>query len=105
MFLEFSQISCESCKISDNTFFTEHLRTTASIVSEKFANVSFALFVKAHNTSPRIQKMLSCKVMEICHALPFTNLPFLKDTLDHYLFFIRLSRRRKINQIVINVFN
>ena len=25
--------SCESCKISKNTFFTEHLRTTASIAN------------------------------------------------------------------------
>ena len=26
--------SCESCEISQNTFFTEHLRTTVSVVSE-----------------------------------------------------------------------
>ena len=29
-------ISCEFCKISQNTFFTEHLRTTAFVISFKF---------------------------------------------------------------------
>ena len=51
-------ISCEFCKISKNTFFTEHLWTTASFLKERLWHRCFpVIFVKFLRT-PFLQKHL-----------------------------------------------
>ena len=53
--------SCEFCKISKNTFFIEHLRVTASVLSSTEA-VTYAMTSFSDGLPSSVEKLFSLKI-------------------------------------------
>ena len=65
--------SCEFCEISMNTFFTEHLWTTATALWHKVLHIKCTSYTSKKNESSCFQMLLRKVIKRICNLLKVIN--------------------------------
>ena len=83
--------SYEFCQISKNTFFTEHLRATASILHEgrRLKQIEISIISKLHKENNKKNKnVLTFLIFYLCSSFFFSGFTFYKEALCFIIFIL-----------------